>query len=688
MACDVLSRMGGMPKRPLFHACRNDSDNMKNQRPWWLLSPVAFAAVLYGCGGSNDPTPVAVDPVVPPVVTVDSSCQTSNTGAAPVVVGSGLAGDPAAPEPSSGYVLGKKLVYAKTYMVVANHPLATKAGCDIIKAGGSAIDAAVAVQAVLALVEPQSSSLAGGAFLMHYDATTKKVQAYDGRETAPAAATSNYLRWISTTDKNPPIPSARASGRSIGTPGVMRMLELAHQDHGKLAWKDLFGNGTALADNGFKIGGRMADAIRGSATAFKRDAEATAYFLDAAGNPKPLGTTLTNPAYADVLRALAAQGANALHTGPIAADIVAKINIATGADGLPITPGLTTVADMAAYQAKRRDAVCSTYRSYYVCGMPPPSSGGIGVLQALGILENFNLGLYPPTQLDLEGGKPAVMGVHLVTEAERLAYADRDKYVADTDFVPLPGNGVSTMIDKNYLRTRASLVNFTRSMGVAPAGDLGSVPLGIDPTPESGTTHFSIVDKQGNAISMTTTVESSFGSYHMSHGIMLNNQLTDFSAAPTDANGVPIANRVSPGKRPRSTMAPMLVFNGTGPGDFLMATGSPGGGTIIQYVVKTLVGALDWGLDAQQATSMVDFGASNSVTTSLGGEHPNIVAANSGANDPLATGLRALGHTISTSSQSSGISTIIRKPVNGVSTLTGGSDPRREGIVLGDSFTP
>ena len=223
---------------------------------------------------------------------------------------------------------------------------------------------------------------------------------------------------------------------------------------------------------------------------------------------------------------------------------------------------------------------------------------------------------------------------------------------------------------------------------MAPAGDLGAVPLGIDKTPESGTTHFSIVDKEGNAVSMTTTVESSFGSYHMARGIMLNNQLTDFSAAPTDSAGVAIANRVAPGKRPRSTMAPTLVFNGSAPGDFLMATGSPGGGTIIQYVVKTLVGALDWGLDAQQATSMVDFGASNSATTSLGGEHPNIVAASNGLNDPLAIGLRALGHTVSTSAQSSGISTIIRRTTGTTSVLTGGSDPRREGIVLGDTYTP
>ncbi|MDP9899921.1 gamma-glutamyltransferase family protein [Variovorax ginsengisoli] len=653
------------------------------------LAPIALSLTLWSCGGDSSPAPAPVATAPSTPVAVDNSCLTTDANGTPTVVGSGLSGDPAAPEPASGYVVGHKLVYAKSYMVVANHPLASKAGCDVLKAGGSAADALVAVQAVLGLVEPQSSSLAGGAFLLYYDAKTKKVQAYDGRETAPAAATANYLRYIDdSTNLTTPVPSARASGRSIGTPGVMRMLELAQGDHGKLAWKDLFGEGTDLAANGFKIGGRMAAAIVSSASNLKRDAEAAAYFLDANGNPKPLGTTLTNPAYADVLRALASQGANALYTGPIAADIVAKIQVTVGADGSAITPGKTTLTDLKNYQAKRREPVCVTYRAYYVCSMSPPSSGGIGVLSTLGILENFNLGLYPPSNIDLEGGKPDVMGVHLVTEAERLAYADRDKYVADTDFVPLPGGSANTLLNKTYMRSRANLIDFSRSMGTAVAGNLGTIPLGIDKTPENGTTHISIVDKDGNVATMTTTVESTLGSYHMARGIMLNNQLTDFAASPTDSNGDLVANRVAPGKRPRSTMAPTMVFNGSGPGDFLMATGSPGGGTIIQYVAKTVVGALDWGLDAQQATSMVDFGASNSATTSVGGEHPNIDATNNGNNDPLVLGLRALGHTVSVSAQSSGIGTIIRKNVGGASVLTGGADPRREGIVLGDTYTP
>ena len=324
--------------------------------------------------------------------------------------------------------------------------------------------------------------------------------------------------------------------------------------------------------------------------------------------------------------------------------------------------------------------------------MGPPTSGGITVASALGILENYNLALSKPTAIDGEGGEPTVTGVHLISEAERLAYADRDKYVADTDFVPLPGNSVNTLLNKPYLQSRAALISLAMTMGTAQPGNLGAIPLAVDNTLiEHGTNHFSIVDGQGNALTATTTVESSMGSFHMTHGFLLNNQLTDFSAAPTDASGVPIANRLQAGKRPRSSMAPTLVFrmaaNGS-IGDFYMATGSPGGGTIPQYVLKTLVGALDWGLDAQQSSNLVDFGASNSPTTTIGGEHPNVNIANNGNSDPLITGLRALGHTISTAAQSSGVNSIVRVQVNGTAALQGGTDPRREGIVLGDAFLP
>jgi len=286
--------------------------------------------------------------------------------------------------------------------------------------------------------------------------------------------------------------------------------------------------------------------------------------------------------------------------------------------------------------------------------------------------------------VDREGGRPQVAAVHLVAEAERLAYADRDRYVADTDFVPLPGDSPDALLSKGYLAARAALIRMDASIGTAAPGDFGDPARGSDTTPEHGTTHVTIVDAEGNTVAMTSTIESFFGSFHMARGFMLNNQLTDFSALPTDAAGAPIANRVEPGKRPRSSMAPTLVFAAApdgSRGDLVMATGSPGGATIIQYVVKTLVGALDWGLDAQQSAALVDFGAANDPVTNVGGEHPSVA----GDDDPLVRGLRALGHTVSTAHLSSGIATIVRAP-DGV--LTGGADPRREGLVLGDAFRP
>lgn len=648
---------------------------------------LSTTVAMLACGGSDD-NDFRTDQA-------EANACARTTGTGSVVVGSGLTGDPAAPEPASGYRLGFQPVLAKHYMVVTANPLASKAGCDVLKAGGTAVDAAVAVQMVLGLVEPQSSGLGGGAFMMYYDAATKKVQSYDGRETTPAAATENYLRWIDDATRSNPLPSARASGRSIGVPGAVRLLGLAHADHGRLPWKGLFDAGIGLATNGFQISGRMADAIAGAQPNFLRDAEAARTYLNPDQSPKVLGTVLKIPAYAETLTTLANQGADALYTGPIAQAIVDKAGLVIAADGSRLTPSLLTLADLSSYQAKRRDPICTTYRTHWVCGMPPPSSGGITVASALGVLENFDLARYRPTDIGLEGGEPTVLGVHLVSEAERLAYADRDKYIADTDFVPLPGGSPAAVLNKTYLAGRANSISLERSMGTAQAGNLGAVPLGVGRTVESGTTQMTIVDRDGNALSMTTTVESGFGSYHMTNGFILNNQLTDFSFAPVDAAGLPIANRVQAGKRPRSSMAPTLVFDIAADGsigDFAMGTGSPGGSTIIQYVTKTLVGVLDWGLDAQQATSLVDFGAANSPTTNVGGEHPNINAADNGVNDPLVTGLRALGHTVSVSAQSSGIGTIVKVPAGaqtgGAAALQGGADPRREGLVLGDTFTP
>ena len=652
-----------------------------------LLSITLLGASAFLLASCND------DGAPPPIVPVaDTSCQSIASNGTTVIIGSNLPGDPSLPEPASGYRVGLKAVYAKRFMVTTSNAFASAAGCKILLAGGTAADAAVAVQAVLGLTVPEATGLGSGGFILYYDAATKAVQSYDGRESAPAAATPNYLRYIDdATNLTTPVPSARASGRSIGTIGVPRLIEAVQRDHGRLAFKDLMNDGISLATNGFKIGGRLAAAIVANAASLKRDADATAYFFNADGTPKALGTVLTNPAYAASLTAYANGGADAIMTGPIAADIVAKIATTRAVDGTAITPGKTTLADLAAYQAKRRDPVCTTYRAYYVCGMGPPTSGGITVASALGILENFNLALQKPTAIDLEGGKPTVQGVHLISEAERLAYADRDKYVADTDFVPLPGNSANTLLNKPYLQSRAGLISFAMSMGTAQAGNFGPVSFGIDNTVEHGTNQFTIVDGQGNVLTATTTVESSMGSFHMTRGFLLNNQLTDFSAAPTDATGALIANRLAAGKRPRSSMAPTLVFrmNADGSrGDFLMATGSPGGGTIPQYVLKTVVGVLDWGLDAQQSSGLIDFGASNSPTTTVGGEHPNVNITANGANDPLITGLRALGHTVSTAAQSSGVNTIIRTQVNGTNVLQGGTDPRREGVVLGDTFVP
>ncbi|HBM2653550.1 TPA: gamma-glutamyltransferase family protein, partial [Enterobacter hormaechei subsp. hoffmannii] len=605
-----------------------------------------------------------------------NSCNQLASNGSTVVVGSGQAGDPSAPEPASVYRLGLKAKTSDQYMVVANTPLATKAGCDVLKAGGSAVDAAIAVQAVLGLVEPQSSTIAGSAFMMYYDAKTQKVTAYDGRETAPAAANEYYLvrQNIDDASSSAPVPSARRSGRSIGVPGVMRMLEMAHNEHGKLKWNQLFDNSVQLAEGGFKVPGRLAAAIQSNAASLALDANAVKTYFHPDGTAYAVGETMTNQDYARTIRTIAANGAQAMYSGPIAQAIVNKAQQSVGDDAAktPITPSLMTLNDLSNYQAKKRDAICFTYRSqYHVCTMPPPSSGGIAVAQTLGILENFDLASYAPTQPENEGGVPSVMGVHLVSEAERLAYADRDKYVADTDFVALPAQGISSMIDKAYLKKRAGLINTEKSMGVATAGDFNS-SAAIDKTVEHGTTQFTIVDAYGNVVSMTSTVESSMGSFHMVDGFLLTNQLTDFSAQPMDSSGNLVANRVQPNKRPRSTMAPTLVFKGTAPGDFYMATGSPGGGTIIQYVVKTLVGALDWKLDAQQATSLVNFGATNSATTNVDSSNTSLDLK------ALVAGLEAKGHKINSAAQSSGVATIMRIAVqNQKAKYVGGVDPRR-----------
>ncbi|MGW0019314.1 gamma-glutamyltransferase [Rhodococcus sp. NPDC003382] len=583
------------------------------------------------------------------------------------------------PEIATGYRDGMVAVNAGEFAVSTANPISTEAACEVLRDGGTAADALVVAQAVLGLVEPQSSGIGGGAFLMYFDAATGQVQAYDGRETAPAAATENYLRWISDTDRTEPQPDARASGRSIGVPGVLRMLEDVHRDHGKTDWAQLFEPAVTLADDGIEISDRLAQSIADSAADLARDEAAAAYFLEADGAPKSEGTVLTNPAMSKTLGAITAGGADAFYTGAIATAIVDAVDTTSGGR----TPGEMTVDDLAGYRAKQRTALCTPYRSYEICGMPNPSSGGIAVAATLGILENFDLSAFPPADVDANGGVPDVEAVHLIAEAERLAYADRDKYVADSDFVPLPGGSPETLLDETYLKERAALIDPNRSMGTARPGDFGPVPIGAPPqVPEHGTSHISVADRYGNVAAMTTTIESAFGSFHMVDGFLLNNQLTDFAAEPVDETGTPVANRVEPGKRPRSSMSPTLVFERTPDGARgapVLVTGSPGGSVIIQFVVKTLVNMLDWGLDPQQAVSAVSFGAANTPVTGVGGEHPAIDGSDDGARDPLVAALRERGHQVSVAPQSSGLSALWRTDTGWV----GGADPRREGAVMG-----
>ncbi|MBY0288343.1 MAG: gamma-glutamyltransferase family protein [Mycobacteriaceae bacterium] len=644
-----------------------------------VMAPLTgVVVVLAGCAADENTEPDAAGPCA----IVANGTPAPKTPSSPTVSTSrNISTNPAV---ATGYRKDMTAVRTSTYSVATANPLATQAACDILRDGGTAADALVTAQAVLGLVEPQSSGLGGGGFLLYYDAAADSVQAYDGREVAPAAATENYLRWISDTDRTEPKPDTRASGRSIGVPGIVRLMQDVHAEHGKTGWRDLFSPAVTLADDGFKISTRMATAIAGAAPQLKLDPQAAEYFLNPDGSPKTEGTTLTNPAYAKTLGVIASDP-QSFYTGAIAGDIVDAVADISGGR----TPGMMTREDLAGYAVKMREALCSPYRGKEICGMPPPSSGGIAVASALGILEHFAMAGHKPTDIDLNGGRPSVMGVHLISEAERLAYADRDKYVADTDFVPLPGGTPNTLINSDYLAGRATLISEQRSMGTAKPGEFGPPTTPVPPPTEHGTSQISIIDARGNAASMTTTIESSFGSFHMVDGFVLNNQLTDFSAEPTAPDGAPVANRIQPGKRPRSSMAPTLIFDaidqpGTR-GPLYAALGSPGGSVIIQFVVKTIVGMLDWGLDPQQAVSMVDFGAANTAKTNVGGEHPVIDTSGppglAGDHDPLVVGLRKLGHQVDLADQTSGLSAIIRDNDG----FIGGADPRREGLVMGDT---
>jgi gamma-glutamyltranspeptidase/glutathione hydrolase len=574
---------------------------------------------------------------------------------------------PPMPEGASGYTT-KPGWSAQRYMVAAANPLATDAGWQVLKAGGSALDAAVAVQMVLTLVEPQSSGIGGGAFLLHWDG--RSVAAWDGRETAPAAADETLFLLPDGPNAGKPMAfrDGVVGGRSVGVPGTVRMLEAAHRQHGKLAWSTLLQPAIALAEQGFRMSPRLHTQLKAE-TALKNDPLARAYFYRDDGEPQPVGTLMKNPALAEVLRGIAERGSAALNAGPVAADIVRRVR------GHPANPGRLTEDDLGRYTAKQRESICTPWKAIYrICGFPPPSSGHIAVMQILGLLEGSSAPAAPP----LADKLPGADFLHRYTEAARLAYADRAMYLGDPDFVQPPAGRWTSLLDDAYLQQRASLIG-ERSMGTAQAGTPAGAGSAFAPQAaqvESGTSHVSIVDGDGRAVAMTTTIEDVFGARLMSDGgtgkpggFLLNNELTDFSFAPADAQGRPIANRVQPGKRPRSSMSPMLVFDARD-GRLLMSLGSPGGAAIIHFTAKTLLGTYEWGLDAQRAIDLPNFGSFNGPTLVERGRFP---AATLDA-------LRARGHAVNEIDMTSGLQAIQRT----TSGWHGGADPRREGVVMGE----
>ncbi|NWE38780.1 gamma-glutamyltransferase [Pseudomonas yamanorum] len=575
---------------------------------------------------------------------------------------------PPAPELGSGYRTDMSTRHAERHMAAAANPLAAEAGREILRKGGSAIDAAIAMQAVLTLVEPQSSGIGGGAFIMLWDG--KKVQAYDGRETAPAGATERLFLNADGTPMS--FPQAQIGGRSVATPGVLRALEMAHKKTGHLQWATLFEPAIRLAEQGFPISARLHSLIVADRY-MSRSPEMTAYFLNADGSPKATGTLLKNPALANVFKRIAKEGPDALYYGPIAEEIARKVQGNSNAGSLTLT-------DLKGYSAVERAPLCTDYKRWKVCGMPPPSSGGIAIAQILGTLQaleardpRMTLALLKPVKNDSPAGRePVPEAVHLIAEADRLAYADRAQYVADSDYVPVP---VAGLVAPDYLAGRAALIG-ERSMGVAKPGKPAGIQVAYAPDRSPlriSTSQVVAVDDVGGAVSMTTTVESAFGSHVMVQGFLLNNQMTDFSFIPEE-NGQPVANRIEPGKRPRSSMAPTLVFDRQS-GELVATVGSPGGSQIIEYVSKSLVAMLDWNLDPQAAVGLPNFGSRNGPTELEAG----LFSA------PLKQALKDKGHALSEIDMTSGAQAIVRvRDAQGKVSLIGGADPRREGEALGD----
>ena len=538
-------------------------------------------------------------------------------------------------------------------MVSTANRHASQAALEMLNKGGSAVDAAIAAQLVLTLVEPQSSGIGGGAFLMHWDAEEDTVEAYDGREKAPAAAGPDLFL---NPDKTPMgFMDAVVGGRAVGVPGVIAVLWRAHQDHGQLSWAELFTPAIRLAQNGFKVSERL-HAMITAQNALTQHSSTREYFyiesveLAGALEPLPVDYIRANPAYANTLRRIAKEGLAGFYEGKVAAAIVKAVR---GHEN----PGLMTLDDLKNYDARKRSALCRKYREFKVCGMPPPTSGGLTSLMILGMLEPYDLSALRP-------GSP--MAVHLISEASKLAYADRAVYMADSDFVTVP---VNQLLNPGYLRKRSLEIHPGKSMGKAKPGTFGA-----EKSPQRAadlqhgrpsTSHLSVVDNDGNAVSMTTSVEGPFGSHVMAAGFILNNQLTDFSFQP-EINGKPVANAVAPGKRPRSSMSPTLVFNERG--DLYAAIGSPGGSRIITYVTQTLIALLDWGLDMQSAIDLPRHVNRNG---------PIELEAETDLNEHVAA-LEALGHKVSLKKLTSGLHGIKVKKRS----LRGGADKRREGVVL------
>lgn len=576
----------------------------------------------------------------------------------------------AAPEASSGFA-ARAPVYAERFLAVTANPHATRAAVSILEAGGNAVDAAIAAQMVLGLVEPQSSGIGGGAFLLLYDAHSRRVRAFDGRETAPARTRPDL--FLRPDGKPMDFFEAAVGGRSVGVPGVVRMLERVHRTHGRLAWHRLFEPAIALARDGFEVSERL-HALLDADRWLRAQPAAAAYFYDAGGRAWPPGHRLRNEALADTLGQIARRGSLALHTGPIARDIVDAV-------GSHANAGVLGERDLAFYEPREREPLCVVHRTHRVCGMPPPSSGAIAIAQMLAYWQLAG----PPVRLADAGGQLLVDGVHRFTEAERLAFADRNEYVADTDFVALPGQRTGepvrssrgTLLDAGYLLQRAATIG-ERSMQRASPGSPSTGealrPRARPAFEPTSTSHLSIVDGDGdgNVVSMTTSIENAFGSRLLVRGFLLNNQLTDFSFQP-ERDGVAVANRVQPGKRPRSSMAPTIVLDARS-GAPVLAVGSPGGASIVSYVARTLVAVLDDRVALATAVAMPNFGSRNGPTELEAGR----------AAPALAQGLAARGHVVEWREMTSGLHAIAlhcRAPRR--CTLEGAVDPRREGMALG-----